>query len=32
MTTVATTVLSGPAGEVRIGDDHPFALIGLPRS
>jgi 5-methyltetrahydrofolate--homocysteine methyltransferase len=28
MTTVATTVLSGPAGEVRIGDDHPFALIG----
>ena len=28
MTTVATTVLSGPAGEVRIGDEHPFAIIG----
>ncbi len=29
MTTgIATTVLSGPAGEVRIGDDHPFAIIG----
>ena len=28
MTTVATTVLSGPGGEVRIGDEHPFAIIG----
>jgi 5-methyltetrahydrofolate--homocysteine methyltransferase len=25
---VATTVLSGPGGEVRIGDDRPFAIIG----
>ena len=22
------TVLSGPGGEVRIGDEHPFAIIG----
>jgi 5-methyltetrahydrofolate--homocysteine methyltransferase len=28
VTPVATTVLSGPGGEVRIGDDHPFAVIG----
>jgi 5-methyltetrahydrofolate--homocysteine methyltransferase len=28
VTTVATTVLSGPGGEVRIGDEHPFAIIG----
>ena len=28
MTTIATTVLSGPGGEVRIGDEHPFAIIG----
>ena len=28
MTRVADTLLSGPAGEVRIGDDHPFAIIG----
>ena len=28
MTTVATTVLSGPGGEVHIGDRHPFAIIG----
>jgi 5-methyltetrahydrofolate--homocysteine methyltransferase len=28
VTQVATTVLSGPGGEVRIGDDHPFAIIG----
>src|SRR5215207_7498850 len=27
-TPVATTVLSGPGGEVRIGDEHPFAVIG----
>ncbi|MEP7060243.1 MAG: dihydropteroate synthase [Actinomycetota bacterium] len=26
--TVAATVLSGPDGEVRIGDDQPFAIIG----
>jgi 5-methyltetrahydrofolate--homocysteine methyltransferase len=26
--TVATTVLSGPGGEVRIGDAYPFAIIG----
>jgi 5-methyltetrahydrofolate--homocysteine methyltransferase len=26
--TVADTVLSGPDGEVHIGDDHPFAIIG----
>jgi len=26
--TVADTVLSGPDGEVRIGDAHPFAIIG----
>ncbi len=26
--TVADTVLSGPDGEVRIGDTHPFAIIG----
>jgi 5-methyltetrahydrofolate--homocysteine methyltransferase len=26
--TTATTVLSGPGGEVRIGDGHPFAVIG----
>ena len=26
--TVADTVLSGPEGEVRIGDAHPFAIIG----
>jgi 5-methyltetrahydrofolate--homocysteine methyltransferase len=28
VTTVATTVLSGHGGEVRIGDEHPFAIIG----
>ena len=28
MTAVAVTTLSGPGGEVRIGDDHPFAMIG----
>jgi 5-methyltetrahydrofolate--homocysteine methyltransferase len=28
VTTAATTVLSGPGGEVRIGDEHPFAIIG----
>jgi 5-methyltetrahydrofolate--homocysteine methyltransferase len=28
MTGVATTTLSGPGGEVRIGDEHPFAIIG----
>lgn len=28
MTTVGVTVVSGPGGEVRIGDDHPFAIIG----
>ncbi len=28
MTTAATTVLSGPGGEVPIGDEHPFAIIG----
>jgi 5-methyltetrahydrofolate--homocysteine methyltransferase len=28
VTAVATTVLSGPGGEVRIGDGHPFAIIG----
>jgi 5-methyltetrahydrofolate--homocysteine methyltransferase len=28
MTEVATTVLSGPGGEVRIGDEHPFRIIG----
>ncbi|MDP9328093.1 MAG: dihydropteroate synthase, partial [Actinomycetota bacterium] len=28
MTPVPATVLSGPGGEVRIGDDHPFAIIG----
>ena len=27
-TDIATTVLSGPGGEVRIGDEHPFAIIG----
>ena len=26
--TVATTVLAGRSGEVRIGDDQPFAIIG----
>jgi 5-methyltetrahydrofolate--homocysteine methyltransferase len=26
--TVVTTVLTGPGGEVRIGDEHPFAIIG----
>jgi 5-methyltetrahydrofolate--homocysteine methyltransferase len=26
--TVAETVLSGPDGEIRIGDDQPFAIIG----
>jgi 5-methyltetrahydrofolate--homocysteine methyltransferase len=26
--TVAETVLTGPGGEVRIGDGHPFAVIG----
>jgi 5-methyltetrahydrofolate--homocysteine methyltransferase len=25
---VATTTVSGPGGEVRIGDEHPFAVIG----
>ena len=28
MTPVPATVLSGPGGEVHIGDDHPFAIIG----
>jgi len=28
MTPVAETVLSGPGGELRIGDDHPFAIVG----
>lgn len=28
MTQVPATVLSGPGGEVHIGDDHPFAIIG----
>jgi 5-methyltetrahydrofolate--homocysteine methyltransferase len=28
MIALATTVLSGPGGEVRIGDAHPFAIIG----
>ena len=28
MSTVATTVLSGPGGEVAIGDEHPFCIIG----
>jgi 5-methyltetrahydrofolate--homocysteine methyltransferase len=28
MTEVATTVLTGPGGEVRIGDGHPFRIIG----
>ena len=28
MSDVATTVLTGPGGEVRIGDDEPFAIIG----
>jgi len=28
VSSVATTVLSGPGGEVRIGDEHPFAIIG----
>jgi 5-methyltetrahydrofolate--homocysteine methyltransferase len=28
VTRVATTVLSGPGGEIRIGDEHPFAIIG----
>ncbi|MEO8477330.1 MAG: dihydropteroate synthase [Actinomycetota bacterium] len=28
MTEVAATVLSGPGGEVRIGDEHPFRIIG----
>lgn len=28
MTEVATTVLTGPGGEVRIGDEHPFRIIG----
>jgi 5-methyltetrahydrofolate--homocysteine methyltransferase len=28
VTQVPATVLSGPGGEVRIGDDHPFAIIG----
>ncbi len=28
MSRVATTVLRGRAAEVRIGDEHPFALIG----
>jgi len=26
--TVAVTTLTGPGGEVRIGDEHPFAIIG----
>ena len=28
MTVVATTLLSGPGGEVAIGDEHPFRIIG----
>jgi 5-methyltetrahydrofolate--homocysteine methyltransferase len=28
MTEVATTVLTGPGGEVRIGDGYPFRIIG----
>jgi 5-methyltetrahydrofolate--homocysteine methyltransferase len=28
VTEVATTVLTGPGGEVRIGDEHPFRVIG----
>ncbi|HVF07053.1 MAG TPA: dihydropteroate synthase [Actinomycetota bacterium] len=28
MSAVATTVLSGPGGEVAIGDEHPFRIIG----
>lgn len=28
MNTVTTTVLSGPGGEVAIGDEHPFRIIG----
>jgi 5-methyltetrahydrofolate--homocysteine methyltransferase len=28
VTEVATTVLTGPGGEVRIGDEHPFRIIG----
>ena len=28
MTAVATTLLSGPGGEVAIGDEHPFRIIG----
>ena len=28
MTEVATTVLTGPGGEVRIGDEYPFRIIG----
>jgi 5-methyltetrahydrofolate--homocysteine methyltransferase len=28
VTSVAVTRLEGPAGEVAIGDDHPFAIIG----
>ena len=28
MTQVRDTVLSGPGGEVAIGDEHPFRIIG----
>jgi 5-methyltetrahydrofolate--homocysteine methyltransferase len=28
VTGIATTVLSGPGGEVAIGDEHPFRIIG----
>ena len=28
MSSVATTLLSGPGGEVAIGDEHPFRIIG----
>jgi 5-methyltetrahydrofolate--homocysteine methyltransferase len=28
VTAVATTLLSGPGGEVAIGDEHPFRIIG----
>ncbi len=28
MTEIVTTVLSGPGGEVPIGDDHPFRIVG----
>ena len=28
MSAMTTTVLSGPGGEVRIGDEHPFRIIG----